>query len=1142
MKLIAMKFRGFGPYRNEYAIDFAALTRGHMFLIEGQTGAGKTTILDCLSFALYGTISGSDSLTAVGDRQRVRSRFLTDERVETYVDLIFRSGDDYYEVRRTPAYEQPKARGEGATTHKASAKLMHLDRGIGALAEERVNDPERFFDYAEQAGHAEAMSTRADEVGEEIQRLIGLDRRQFARTIMLAQGQFAMFLSMKPEDRTELVKDLFGAEVYEHIQDRLVERRKLMQGETNQAASTLVGGIAAARRTATDILERGAAPSDDDTSGTEPAESAANAGDADGTASSDAGTSDDDAPDTGPLSNERWGLDRDDDGRLAFPAHEPDEIAAALHRTVDDVDTACDKLIDDCGKASAQAKAALASARDRHDAALALCDAAQRERRDVLALRELRGRDESIDESRRSLERAAAAQPLIDLDRELASLTAKRDLLGKAADRLHSQLDELPAKTDLEAEHDQALHDAADAQAARGDLDRAGEHERLLDAVDHARQDHDHAKTELDAARTSLEQAKQALDALPAAQDVDRRLRDIAERLGGEEGLRRELALAEQALGHAVDAERLEQRIPKLERERQQAEDAQAEAEHTLRTVRNDIAQSGAAQYAAQLQDGLPCPVCGSLDHPHPAVEPDTQRKADELEELEQRVREKRDAAEHARKDVSDAQHDLVDHRNQCGRRSVEQARAYVKEITDRLEALETLHNRQGELEESRKAIATAEQSAQAAEQNLATAQTREAETLKALTNAERQAAGHTRESIEAERENARIRLERAESQQRKADQLKQAIDERDQLDRQCAEKRTQARTAAQAVDEAAGKLDKALSGSVFATVREAEDAGLSEDERDGLRGAIQRHDDAVRTAQANLTRSREDLHGRVEAVTGENRRALGLPDPTGLPTSAYSDDGEPTPLGAAIDAIDTAALRSAVDDAERRAAEADRRAGTLDALHDSWRTQVAAMDAAVDRWAAKIDAFEPVRRMADLANADRGTLSERRMTLITFAITERFRDVLDRANELLADIRGGVYELRLDESGTAPANAKTGLSITVFDRRTEQERNPGTLSGGETFFVSLALALGLADVIQAENGGVAMDTLFVDEGFGTLSEDYLADVMGMLRRICATRDIGIISHVDWLKDQINERITVDRVTPNGESRLQVTA
>ncbi|PST49824.1 hypothetical protein COO72_00920 [Bifidobacterium callitrichos] len=1128
MKLIAMKFRGFGPYRNEYAIDFAALTRGHMFLIEGQTGAGKTTILDCLSFALYGTISGSDSLIAAGDRQRVRSRFLTDERVETYVDLIFRSGDDYYEVRRTPKYEQPKARGEGTTTHNASAKLMRLDRGIGALAEKRVNDPGRFFDYAEQAGHAEAMSTRADEVGEEIQRLIGLDRRQFARTIMLAQGQFAMFLSMKPEDRTELVKDLFGAEVYERIQDRLVERRKTMQGETDQAASTLVGGIAAARRTAADILERGAAPSDDDTSGAE--------------SGVDAGTSDDGGLDTGPLSNERWGLDRDDDGRLAFPAHESDEIAAALHRTVDDVDTACDKLIDDCGKASAQAKAALASARDRHDAALALCDAAQRERRDVLALRELRGRDGSIDESRRNLERAAAAQPLIDLDRELASLTAKRDLLGKEADRLHSQLDELPARDDLEAEHDQALHDAADAQAARGDLDRAGEHERLLDAVDHARQGHDHAKTELGAARTSLEQAKQALDALPAAQDVDRRLRDIAERLGGEEGLRKELALAEQALGHAVKAERLEQRIPELERERQQAEDAQAEAEHTLRTVRNDIAQSGAAQYAAQLQDGLPCPVCGSLDHPHPAVEPDTQRKADELKELEQRVENKRDAAEQARKDVGDAQRDLDSHREQCGRRSVEQSRAYVKEITDRLEALETLHNRQGELEESRKAIATAEQSAQTAGQHLATAQTREAETLKALTNAERQAAGHTRESIEAERENARIRLERAESQQRKADQLKQAIAERDQLDRQCAEKRTQARTAAQAVDEAAGKLDEALSDSVFATVREAEDAGLSEDERDGLRDAIQRHDDAVRTAQANLTRSREDLRGRVEAVAGENRRALGLPDPTVPTISAYSDDGEPTPLGAVIAAIDTAALRSAVDDAERSAAEADRRAGTLDALHDSWRMQVAAMDAAVDRWMAKVDAFEPVRRMADLANADRGTLAERRMTLITFAITERFRDVLDRANELLADIRGGVYELRLDESGSAPANAKTGLSITVFDRRTEQERNPGTLSGGETFFVSLALALGLADVIQAENGGVAMDTLFVDEGFGTLSEDYLADVMGMLRRICATRDIGIISHVDWLKDQINERITVGRVTPNGESRLEVTA
>ena len=109
MKLIALKFRGVGPYKGEYAIDFAALTRSHMFLIDGETGAGKTTLLDCVTFALYGSISSNtENKIGVGDRNRLRSRFLEASADETYVHLIFEEGGHCYAVRRTPEYERPK--------------------------------------------------------------------------------------------------------------------------------------------------------------------------------------------------------------------------------------------------------------------------------------------------------------------------------------------------------------------------------------------------------------------------------------------------------------------------------------------------------------------------------------------------------------------------------------------------------------------------------------------------------------------------------------------------------------------------------------------------------------------------------------------------------------------------------------------------------------------------------------------------------------------------------------------------------------------------------------------------------------------------------------------------------------------------
>ena len=161
-------------------------------------------------------------------------------------------------------------------------------------------------------------------------------------------------------------------------------------------------------------------------------------------------------------------------------------------------------------------------------------------------------------------------------------------------------------------------------------------------------------------------------------------------------------------------------------------------------------------------------------------------------------------------------------------------------------------------------------------------------------------------------------------------------------------------------------------------------------------------------------------------------------------------------------------------------------------------------------------------------------------MSLITFAVTERFRDVLDRANELLKDIHGGVYELRLG-THEGRAGGKTGLPIEVFDRRTERSTEPSTLSGGETFFVSLALALALADVIQAENGGISMETLFIDEGFGTLSSDYLNTVMDTLEKLhqMGGKKVGIISHVEGLKERIKTQIQVRRID-SSRSEIEV--
>jgi exonuclease SbcC len=134
-----------------------------------------------------------------------------------------------------------------------------------------------------------------------------------------------------------------------------------------------------------------------------------------------------------------------------------------------------------------------------------------------------------------------------------------------------------------------------------------------------------------------------------------------------------------------------------------------------------------------------------------------------------------------------------------------------------------------------------------------------------------------------------------------------------------------------------------------------------------------------------------------------------------------------------------------------------------------------------------------------------------------------------------------GRYELvRVDEGDRR--TERVGLTLRVVDRHTGESRSPRSLSGGETFYTSLALALGLADVVKAEAGGVDLDTLFIDEGFGGLDPDTLDQVMGVIDELRDHgRVVGIVSHVADLKDRVPERLAVRR-KPDGSSTVTVVA
>ncbi|MEJ2579859.1 MAG: SbcC/MukB-like Walker B domain-containing protein [Kineosporiaceae bacterium] len=182
--------------------------------------------------------------------------------------------------------------------------------------------------------------------------------------------------------------------------------------------------------------------------------------------------------------------------------------------------------------------------------------------------------------------------------------------------------------------------------------------------------------------------------------------------------------------------------------------------------------------------------------------------------------------------------------------------------------------------------------------------------------------------------------------------------------------------------------------------------------------------------------------------------------------------------------------------------------------------------------------ATAPVIRLANLA---KGMDGHRRVSLTTYVLRHWFDQVVAAANTRLAAVSSGRYELRrIDEGKTR--RQRVGLTLTVVDRHTGEERSPTSLSGGETFYTSLSLALGLADVVKAEAGGVDLDTLFIDEGFGSLDTETLDQVMAVVDDLRnGGRVVGIVSHVADLKDRVPERLEVRR-TKDGASTVTVLA
>ena len=197
---------------------------------------------------------------------------------------------------------------------------------------------------------------------------------------------------------------------------------------------------------------------------------------------------------------------------------------------------------------------------------------------------------------------------------------------------------------------------------------------------------------------------------------------------------------------------------------------------------------------------------------------------------------------------------------------------------------------------------------------------------------------------------------------------------------------------------------------------------------------------------------------------------------------------------------------------------------------HDRSATAHAALDRARRQRGADEERQDELARDIDVAELVLGTSNEAasRMSLSSFALAALFEEVAAHATDRLVDMTAGRYRL-LHDLERRRGERRAGLGLKILDTFTDEARDPRTLSGGESFMAALALALGLADTVRSETGGIDLDALFLDEGFGTLDADTLGDVLAVLDRLrTGGRTVGIISHVSELQQAIPTRIAVE--------------
>lgn len=1036
MRILRLTMDAVGPFPGHEVIDFEAFSDAGRFLLSGPTGAGKSTIIDAIVFALYGKVSGGRD----SSDSRIRSRY-ANEQAKTEVELIFSTSSGNYKVRRQPAYERVKKNGKGITKQNAKAWLFKLDEQL-----REVSEP----------------LTKTSDVGTEITRIVGLNREQFTQTVVLPQGKFAQFLRSTSKDRQDLLQELFGTAIFEDLQLDLVERARKVKKNQEALDATLRANLGVLASLLDEAPQLDPArclvyePVPEVDCEFDPLETAWDSR-------------------FKPLApwlehNQRCAnlevsalRGQEDKLRSEFASQR--DLAARQERylalTKEHEQLVAQGPAQRQRLAQIQALQALSDLKPWHEQlkqAQAQQAVAQRQLSQALALEQLES-DERAQAVLQPLDYRGAQALSVQLTAQVAALNPQVELETGLAGRRR----DLQTKTQA--------HESANAKLAQG------------------RERENQLPTQIASKQELLEQLNEQAATLPTAQLAQEQATQTLK-----------LAKAHEQLVKDQQRARKLQQLVALE-----LKQASQRHKHMLEQW---LSQS-ALNLAQNLVAGEPCPVCGATEHPAPATQGGENISQDQLDQALEEVNE-------AQEELSQASEKVTKLAAQLEAQPCQLSPAQAREQLQEAKAALTAAQQASEQASSCKAqIAELNAQLEALRADNQAAQTRLAGDAKEI-----QLLG---EKIESDA--ASLSCEGFESVAAKVKYLSQLAAALEQLAKAGQELDQCKKRAQQAADSFAVQWAQASANFADHSAKPAAPAPTDPAETEPTQ-AEPTQDTSTTNVQDDYAQACQDFAGldlaALKATSASYEKSLSINQAALAELEGI--ELTPPPLEQ---------TQGQLEQAQAKTQACQTYASTWQAFAGQVNAQLAKLNELLARRSKASDKDGQLLALASAANGD----NQARLTLSAWVLQAHFRQVLVFANERLGVIGAGRYELINVDSEEDTRQQKQGLGLAVVDHLSGTTRSPRTLSGGESFYVSLALALALADVVATQNGGIEMNTLFIDEGFGSLDEGTLAEVMDVLSALhSGGRVVGIVSHVSELKRAIPAAVEVRPLLGGGST------